>query len=168
MTGRPAGRPAAVRPLAPSDRPWLRDVLDERWGGPAQAYGGELVDAAGATGLVAVDGDGAHLGFILHRPTRAGWEVILLDALTPGAGIGTALVEACAAAARAGGAAHLGVVTTNDNVDALRFYQRRGFRLVEVRPGAVDEARTRLKPAIPTFGLHGIPLRDELVLVRDI
>jgi ribosomal protein S18 acetylase RimI-like enzyme len=27
----------------------------------------------------------------------------------------------------------LRVTTTNDNLDALRFYQRRGFRLVELR-----------------------------------
>ncbi len=33
------------------------------------------------------------------------------------------------------------VVTTNDNLDALRFYQRRGYRIGEVRLGAVDRAR---------------------------
>jgi hypothetical protein len=55
-------------------------------------------------------------------------------------------------------------VTTNDNVDALRFYQRRGFRLARVRPGAVDESRRVLKPEIPTVGAYGIPLRDELEL----
>jgi hypothetical protein len=56
------------------------------------------------------------------------------------------------------------LVTTNDNLVALRFYQRRGFRLSALRPGAVDEARRRLKPAIPDAGAFGIPLRDELEL----
>ena len=56
------------------------------------------------------------------------------------------------------------LTTTNDNLDALRFYQRRGFRLVAVRPGAVDDARRTLKPAIPAIGSHGIPMRDELDL----
>jgi hypothetical protein len=56
------------------------------------------------------------------------------------------------------------VVTTNDNVDALRFYQRRGYRLASVDAGAVDRARAALKPAIPEVGAHGIPLRDELEL----
>ena len=111
----------------------------------------------------------APLGFLVHRPIAgAAGRSSLLEAFAPGTGIGTALVEACAAAARTGGAVHLAVVTTNDNLDALRFYQRRGFRLVEIRPGAVDEARSRLKPAIPALGLHGIPMRDELVLVRDL
>jgi Acetyltransferase (GNAT) family len=58
----------------------------------------------------------------------------------------------------------LWVVTTNDNVDALRFYQRRGFRLAALRPGAVDESRRTLKPEIPAIGDQGIPLRDELEL----
>jgi len=56
------------------------------------------------------------------------------------------------------------VVTTNDNVDALRFYQRRGFHISAVRPGAVDHARTHLKPTIPSTGSHGIPIRDEIEL----
>jgi acetolactate synthase regulatory subunit len=59
-------------------------------------------------------------------------------------------------------------VTTNDNVDALRFYQRRGFRLDTLRAGAVDEARRGLKPLIPESGRYAIPLRDELELVLDV
>ena len=59
------------------------------------------------------------------------------------------------------------LITTNDNVDALRFYQRRGFVLTELRPGAVDESR-RMKPQIPLVGAYGIPIRDELVLVREL
>jgi hypothetical protein len=60
------------------------------------------------------------------------------------------------------------VVTTNDNVDALRFYQRRGFRLDALRPGAVDEARRARKSEIPAIGEHGIALRDEIELVSDL
>jgi len=82
-------------------------------------------------------------------------------------GIAAALVEAAAAAARQAGADELWLVTTNDNLDALRLYQRHGFRLAEIRPAAVDEARRR-KPEIPLAGDYGIPLRDELVLVRTL
>lgn len=53
-------------------------------------------------------------------------------------------------------------MTTND--EALRFYQRRGFRLSALRTGAVDESRSRLKPQIPTAGDFGIPVRDEIEL----
>jgi hypothetical protein len=53
----------------------------------------------------------------------------------------------------------LWVITTNDNTDALRFYQRRGFCLVKVHRGAVDRSRASLKPEIPVVGAYGIPLR---------
>ena len=66
------------------------------------------------------------------------------------------------------GCTRLWLVTTNDNVDALRFYQRRGFRLARLRAGAVDESRATLKPEIPTSGSYGIPLRDELELEMDL
>jgi hypothetical protein len=57
-------------------------------------------------------------------------------------------------------------VATNDNVEALRFYQRKGFRLRALRAGAVDEARRSLKPTIPETN-DGICIRDELELVLD-
>jgi hypothetical protein len=60
------------------------------------------------------------------------------------------------------------LITTNDNVDALRFYQRRGFRIVAVHPGAVDVSRRELKPQISEIGDYGIPIRDELVLERSL
>jgi hypothetical protein len=70
--------------------------------------------------------------------------------------------------ARDAGCTRLWLITTNDNVDALRFYQRRGFRLAALHAGAVDRSRTRLKPEIPEIGDHGIPLRDEIELELDL
>jgi hypothetical protein len=58
-------------------------------------------------------------------------------------------------------------MTTNDNLRALRFYQRRGLRLAALYPGAVEESR-RLKPSIPLIGENGIPIRDELELELDL
>jgi hypothetical protein len=55
------------------------------------------------------------------------------------------------------------LITTNDNLNALRFYQKRGFRLAALYPGAVDESRT-IKPQIPLVGENGIPLHDEIRL----
>jgi ribosomal protein S18 acetylase RimI-like enzyme len=82
-------------------------------------------------------------------------------------GIGSALIEAVATAVAAQGARELWLVTTNDNVDALRLYQRRGFHLARLHPGAMERARA-LKPTIPPSGSYGIPKRDELMLVRPL
>ena len=64
--------------------------------------------------------------------------------------------------AREAGARRIWLITTNDNLDVLRFYQRRGYRLAAVFPGAVDEARKQ-KPTIPLTGFYGIPIRDEIL-----
>ena len=77
------------------------------------------------------------------------------------------MVEAVAGELAAQGEASMWLVTTNDNLDAMRLYQRHRFRLTEVHAGGVDEART-LKPSIPLVGEHGIELHDELVFTRTL
>jgi ribosomal protein S18 acetylase RimI-like enzyme len=82
-------------------------------------------------------------------------------------GIGTALIEAVASTVAAQGGRELWLVTTNDNVDALRLYQRRGFHLARLHSRAIDRARV-LKPTIPLLGRYGIPMREELILARPL
>jgi ribosomal protein S18 acetylase RimI-like enzyme len=93
-------------------------------------------------------------------------EVLTLHAASRLGGVGTALLAAAERVATNAGCRRLWLITTNDNVDALRFYQRRGFRLAALHAGAVDEARERLKPEIPRRGEYGIELRDELELEK--
>jgi GNAT superfamily N-acetyltransferase len=152
-----------VRPLTDDDRAWARSYLIEHWGSDAMAVAGELFLPHEHEGFVAtIDGEPA--GLLTCRPHEDGSvEVTSLTAWPQWHGAGTALLAAAADTAGATGASRLWLVTTNDNIDALRFYQRRGMRLVALRPGAVDDAR-RLKPGIPSFGQNGIALRDELVL----
>jgi hypothetical protein len=88
--------------------------------------------------------------------------------LRGGRGVGTALIEAAERIARDAGCARLWVLTSNDYVDALRFYQRRGFRLAALNAGAVDRSRAQLKPETPEFGAYGIAIRDELALERRL
>jgi len=110
---------------------------------------------------------GAELGGVLTYVIAGGsCEILTLHAAEQWRGTGTALIAAVQRLAAERGCRRLWVLTTNDNVDALRFYQRRGFRLAELHPGAVAEARVRLKPEIPDIGNHEIPLRDELVLEK--
>ncbi|MDQ5832451.1 MAG: GNAT family N-acetyltransferase [Actinomycetota bacterium] len=114
--------------------------------------------------LLAENESGELAGVLTYVASGEECEILTLHAARQWAGTGTALVEALQVLAGEQHWGRLWVQTTNDNVDALRFYQRRGFRLVELRPGAVDAAREVLKPEIPRAGAYGIPLRDELVL----
>ena len=90
-----------------------------------------------------------------------------MNAITVGRGVGTALIEALISRLQAASVEVLRVTTTNDNLAALRFYQRRGFRITEARPGAVDQAR-RLKPSISMIGEFGLPIHDEIELERPV
>ncbi len=114
--------------------------------------------------LVELEGD-RWLGVAAYNVEGADCELVLLEAFERRRGTGTNLLEAVVDRARAGGARRLWLITTNDNLDALRFYQRRGFALVAVHPNAIEESR-KLKPEISLVGELGIPIRDELELER--
>jgi ribosomal protein S18 acetylase RimI-like enzyme len=142
------------------DASWCEDLLQAEFGGRWHARRGELIDVLALDGFVA-DRDGERVGLLTYRLDEEGVEVAILYSRPRRAGVGTALI---AELRRTFAGQRLWVVTTNDNLDAIRFYQRLGFALQTIRPGAIDVARRMLKPGIPAVGAYGIPLRDELEL----
>ncbi|MEU8357628.1 GNAT family N-acetyltransferase [Nonomuraea sp. NPDC048882] len=156
-----APRPA-VRPLTADDLPWLETLFAERWGGSVSVSRGVAHDTTALPGVIAVL-DEQRVGVATYRIDGRECELVTLDSVRDGAGVGTALVDAVAGAARAEGVERLWLITTNDNLRALRFYQRYGFDLVAVHRDAVARSRA-LKPSIPEIGLDGIPIRHELEL----
>ena len=167
MTSSPAGLELRAYVLA-RDEPWATALLDDRLSGRLQARRGEIVDVLDGEALVA-ELDGPPVGLLTFRPDGpTAIELAALVVVEPGRGIGSALIEAFLREARRRAARRVWVVTTNDNLDALRLYQRRGFRLVSLRPGAVDEARATIKPSIGQVADNGIPIRDELELAIDL
>lgn len=165
----PDAMPVTVRGVGTGDRERVAAVLDG-WGMRPVARLGELYDPADDPAVIAVDAEGEVVGVATYRIDGDACELGTLFTIEGwrGSGIGTDLVEAVVDVARDAGCRRLWLVTTNDNVDALRFYQRRGFRLAELHVGAVDRSRATLKPRIPRIGDHGIPIRDELVLDRQL
>ena len=111
----------------------------------------------------AVFEDDACVGLVTYEIDGEACEIVTIDALREGEGIGTVLLEAVSDAAREAGCDRIRLLTTNNNLRALAFYQKRGFRLVALRPGATDEQR-KLKLAIPEVDSAGLPIRDELHL----
>ncbi len=136
--------------------------LEAEWGGAVTVRGVtfeyddcEIMMAGEMAGLAAISGR--------DQPIA---ELVAINAFERWRGVGTAILEACIPHLRE--RFHtLRLTTTNDNLDALRFYQRRGFRLSALRPGAVDEARLR-KPSIPQLGDYGLPIRDEIDLILPL
>ena len=143
-------------------REWARGLIRDRWGASEIVTRGRIHDATRLPGFVAVV-QGEPAGLATYRIHEKECEMVSLDSLMEGLGIGTALVGAVARKAGKGGCHRLWLITTNDNLDAIRFYQKRGFHLVAVHRNALEETR-RLKPGLPETGIDGIPLRDEIEL----
>src|SRR5690242_17907188 len=157
-----------VRPRAAADQAAAEAFL-ARHDSLRAARLGELVHPLDHPAFVAETAGGQLLGMLTYVPGQD-WqqcEILTLHADQQWRGAGSALIEAAVQLARRQGCTRLWVITTNDNVDALRFYQRRGFCLVRVHRGAVDRSRATLKPEIPSAGAYGIPLRDEIELERQ-
>jgi len=153
-------------PRTLADQQWLRDLWTAEWGGETMITRGRVHRLADLQALIAWDG-AAPVGTATFHVEGTDCELMSLNAIRPGGGVGSALLQAVEDAARQAGCRRVWLITSNDNLDALRFYQRRGYRLVAVHPGAIDEAR-RLKPTIPLVGEHGIPIHDELELEKRL
>ncbi len=151
-----------VKKASPDDRPWILEVV-RGWGADFVVTRGRKVYPVDLEAYIAFNGNGDRLGLITFEMTGDQCEIVTLDALTPRHGIGSVLMEELIKDVRARGSRRVWLITTNDNLDALRFYQRRGFVIAAVHRGAIAESR-RLKPSIPLEGNYGIPIRDEIEL----
>lgn len=156
-----------LRHSDPPGGPTVEAFLEEH-GTTQVARLGELVDARRHPAIVAEAVDGHVAGVLTYVVDGDRCEVLTLHASERHRGVGSALLEEVERVAATAGCRRLWLITTNDNLDALRFYQRRGFRIVAVHPGAVDRNRETLKPEVPEVGEYGISLRDEIELEKDL
>lgn len=94
-------------------------------------------------------------------------EIVSLHAEPTGSGAGTQAMNAAEDELRRRGVTKVVLATTNDNVRALKFYQKRGYRLVRLHLDAMDKVR-EIKPGVPELGQDGIPLRDMWELEKHL
>jgi GNAT superfamily N-acetyltransferase len=153
---------ATIRPVTPDDADWIKQFTAEHWGDTVVVSRGVVHAPQQLQGFVANQGD-ERIGLASYQIVATDCELVTLASIRTGAGVATALIDAVKARASQAGCWRLWLITTNDNLNALRFYQKRGVALVAVHRDAVTRAR-RLKPAIPLVGAEGIPLRDEIEL----
>lgn len=156
----------SIRSITDDDRAAVVDLLTRRWTSPEILIEGEAIDASRLPGFLAED-DGELAGLVTLIKRETEWEILTLDSLNRWSGTGSLLLNAVVGAAVESGIRRLLVRTSNDNLDAFRFYQRRGFRLAKLVPGAIDEER-KVKPEIPLTGEYGIPIHDEVMFVREV
>jgi len=149
-----------VLPVTDEQRPQLAEIVEREWGTTEIISRGEVHDLSRSPAVFCLEAERV-VGLATYEISGGECELLTIDAFETQRGIGSRLLDAVAEQARAAGCRRLWLITTNDNLDAIRFYQRRGLRLVAVHPGAVDRARL-LKPQIPLVGNYEIAIRDEL------
>ncbi|CUB18153.1 Acetyltransferase (GNAT) family protein [Bacillus subtilis] len=113
-------------------------------------------------GYAAVDEGGEIIGYITYVIHGKDCEIISLDSIIEKKGIGTAFLQQVEETAK-----HARLITTNDNVHAMAFYQKRDYQFAALFPNAVEEAR-RLKPEIPEKAENGILIRDKILFSKVI
>ena len=151
-----------TRRIMPEDRPRLRQFWVEHWGADFMVVHGRIFRPEQLNGFVVEEHD-EWISLVTFIILDNECEITSLDSLREGKGLGTILVNQVVDEARANNCRRVFLITTNDNLNALGFYQKRGFELSKLYRGAINESR-RIKPNIPLVGENNIPLRDEIEL----
>lgn len=149
-----------IDPITSEDRDWVLEVV-RGWGADFIISRGRKLYAVELEGFIARDESGERVGLVTYQIIEDECEITTLDAFKRFAGIGTKLIETVVDRSKEIGAKRLWLITTNDNVDAIRFYHKRGFVMAAIHIDAIKKSR-ELKPSIPLIGYYGIPIRDEI------
>jgi N-acetylglutamate synthase-like GNAT family acetyltransferase len=152
-----------VRRVSPADQPWIAEVVTAEFASTRLVSRGRVLEDASILDGFIVENDGRPVGCALWHEIDGDAELAVIATTYRGAGAGTALLDAVVDYARANGRKRLWLITTNDNTDALRLYQRAGWDWVAWHRDAVSDARP-LKPELPQTGAHDIRIRHEIEL----
>ena len=151
-----------IQRIDPACRELADELIISRWFSLKMAVHGKEYDLHWADGFIALLDDAA-AGVVTYHIMENSMEILSLDSLRENRGTGTALLNAAIREARERNCSRIMLITTNDNTNALRFYQKRGFDMAKIYRYALIEAR-KLKPSIPDIGMDGIPLKHEIEL----
>ena len=148
------------------NRTRINEFIIERWFTLEMVLHGQTANLGIADGFCVME-SGSPVGLITFRAQNGVMEILSLDSIRQGRGIGSALLDRTVNQAREMKCSRVTLITTNDNTDALRFYQKHGFDIIRIYRDALETAR-RIKPEIPLLGNDGIPLRHEIELEMQL
>jgi ribosomal protein S18 acetylase RimI-like enzyme len=151
------------------DIPWIKETMEKDWGGEPLLVRDKKYYPTALAGILAFDQAQNHLGFLFFEISDKTCEIVVFEIFQKLRGIGTLVLSELKDIAKQRGCDRISLMTHNDNLDALRFYQRRGFHICGIHLNSMEKIR-KLKPCIPLTGDYGIPIRDEIdleILLED-
>jgi len=137
----------------------ITEWATNNWGGEPLVIRGQKYYPSQQDGILAFQGKEI-VGYLIYEIQDQVCEIVVFEVFKKFQGVGTLALEKLKEISRSKDCKKIHLMTTNDNLDALRFYQRRGFHICGIHLDAVKISRA-LKPSIGEFGDHGIPVRDE-------
>jgi len=138
----------------------VNTILKREWNCPPSVSRGNAIDTTVLPGFISLLGNRIN-GVITYNIENLACEIVTLNSLEENNGVGTALINAVYSVAEVNKCNRLWLITTNDDINAIRFYQIKGFEWVATHINAMDISR-KLKPSIPLIGMHNIPMKHEL------
>lgn len=151
-----------IRPIEDDDKDRVSELMKKRWGDRIMVVHDEKIDLTEMPGFVALE-KRKIVGLLTYSQSGLSLEILSLDSFKENQGIGSALLSAAIRLAGEKNVERLHLTTTNDNLSALGFYQKRGFTLTALRLKAVNRARKE-KPSIPLKSSDGIAIEHEIEL----
>ena len=146
--------------ISSSNRNLVNAFIKQHWYTTTMIIRGKEIDMTKVDGFYFRDGK-TIIGLITYIVYNNTLEITSLDSLQENQGIGSELVETVIHEAKERNLQKIVLITTNDNINAIRFYQKRGFDMAHLFRNAMDISR-KLKPEIPLIGDNSIPLRHEI------
>lgn len=138
----------------------VNQILKEEWNCPPSVSRGKVIDTTTLPGFLCIENE-VIKGVVTYNIVNEECEIVTLNSFEENKGIGTALIKEVLNVARNNHCKRLWLITTNDDINALRFYQKKGFDLKAAHINAMEPSR-KLKPSIPLIGMDGIPIKHEL------
>ncbi len=155
-----------IKIISSENREQINEFINSHWFSTVMVVRGEVVDMTILDGFVTYEGEKI-IGLMTYKIKGTECEIMSLDSLMENQGIGTALVNKVIEIAKDNECTKIKLITTNDNINALRFYQKLGFDMAKLYHNALDISR-KLNPSIPLLGNFDIPLKHEIEFEMDL
>jgi ribosomal protein S18 acetylase RimI-like enzyme len=149
--------------ITDKNRPWVKKFIKGHWGSSLVIVHGHQFIPHEMNGFIANNEKDEKVGLISYDIRSGDCQIVTINSENENKGIGTALLNAVKNIAIDHFCKRMWLITTNDNIEALQFYQKYGFVICDVRINEIARSR-EIKPEIPLIGMHNIPIRDEIEL----
>ncbi len=149
-----------INPVKTEQKALIKAFITDNWGSHIVVTKGQVHNVTDLPGFISIQ-DGQIIGLITYNIFKKECEIVTLDSRVKNLGLGTQLINKVLAVAKQNKCIRVWLITTNDNTQAIRFYQKRDFLWAGFYKNAIENSR-KIKPEIPELGKDDIPIKHEI------